>query len=53
MWKWVAALGVLSFLILVLTYITTYLVPGAHSYALLPAKDALRMALSALLGGGA
>lgn len=45
MWKWVAALGVLSFLILVLTYITTYLVPGAHSYVLLPAEEHLAAAL--------
>ena len=33
MWKMVAALAVLSFLILVLTYLATYVVPGAHSYA--------------------
>jgi len=33
MWKTVAALAVLSFLILVLTYVATYVVPGAHSYA--------------------
>ena len=33
MWKAVAALGVLSFAALVLTYVTTYLVPGAHSVA--------------------
>ncbi len=32
MWKTVAGLSVLSFLILVLTYATTYVVPGAHSY---------------------
>lgn len=32
-WKWVAALSVLSFIILVLTYLATYVVPGAHSYA--------------------
>lgn len=31
MWKLVAALAVLSFVALVLTYVTTYLVPGAHS----------------------
>jgi cytochrome c biogenesis factor len=34
MWRMVAALAVLSFVILVLTYATTYIVPGAHSYAL-------------------
>lgn len=33
MWKAVAALSVLSFAILILTYVTTYVVPGAHSYA--------------------
>ena len=33
MWRWVAALAVLSFLALVLTYLTTYVVPGAHSVA--------------------
>lgn len=33
MWKAVAALAVVSFVILVLTYVTTYIVPGAHSYA--------------------
>jgi len=33
MWRLVAALGLLSFLTLVLTYATTYLVPGAHSVA--------------------
>jgi len=49
MWKAVAILGVLSFTILVLTYVTTYVVPGAHSYALAP--DALPRA-AALLGRG-
>ena len=52
MWKAVAALAVLSFLILVLTYITTYVVPGAHSYALAPAVRQLAMALTCR-GGGA
>jgi hypothetical protein len=33
MWRVVAALAVLSFVALVLTYMTTYLVPGAHSVA--------------------
>jgi cytochrome c biogenesis factor len=33
MWRWVLALSVLSFAILVLTYLATYVVPGAHSYA--------------------
>jgi cytochrome c biogenesis factor len=33
MWKMVAALAILSFVVLVLTYLATYVVPGAHSYA--------------------
>ena len=33
MWRWVLALSILSFAILVLTYLATYVVPGAHSYA--------------------
>jgi len=33
MWKWVAALAILSFIVLVLTYLATYIIPGAHSYA--------------------
>ncbi len=33
MWRLVLALSLLSFLVLVLTYVTTYIVPGAHSYA--------------------
>ena len=33
MWRVVAALAVLSFVALVLTYLTTYIVPGAHSVA--------------------
>ncbi len=32
MWKWVAALSILAFLVLLLTYLATYIVPGAHSY---------------------
>jgi cytochrome c biogenesis factor len=32
MWKVVAALAILSFTVLVLTYLATYVVPGAHSY---------------------
>ncbi len=32
MWRWVAALSILSFLTLLLTYLATYVVPGAHSY---------------------
>ncbi len=48
MWRWVAALAVLSFAVLVLTYITTYIVPGAHSYA----AEVLRALPFAALGGG-
>jgi len=33
MWKAVAALSVIAFVALVLTYLTTYLVPGVHSVA--------------------
>lgn len=33
MWRVVAALLVISFLVLLLTYLATYVVPGAHSYA--------------------
>lgn len=33
MWRVVLALSVLSFVALVLTYVTTYVVPGAHSVA--------------------
>jgi hypothetical protein len=33
MWRAVAALAVLSFLVLVLTYVASEVVPGAHSYA--------------------
>ena len=32
MWRLVAALAILSFVVLVLTYLATYIVPGAHSY---------------------
>ena len=33
MWRAVAVLALLSFAVLVLTYVATYVVPGAHSYA--------------------
>lgn len=33
MWRTVAILAILSFASLVLTYVTTYVVPGTHSYA--------------------
>ena len=41
MWRWVVALSVLSFTVLVLTYVTTYVVPGAHSYASAVARGGL------------
>jgi len=34
LWRVVAGLSIVAFVTLVLTYITTYVVPGAHSYAL-------------------
>ena len=52
MWKLVAAIAVLSFLILILTYIATYVVPGAHSYASAETTRALA-ALASLLRGAA
>jgi len=52
MWKAVAALAVLSFVILVLTYVTTYLVPGAHSYALGPLPAVPQLAALVGVGGG-
>jgi cytochrome c biogenesis factor len=33
LWRWVLVLAFASFLALVLTYVTTYVVPGAHSVA--------------------
>jgi ABC-type transport system involved in cytochrome c biogenesis permease subunit len=33
MWRVVAALALISFAVLVLTYVASYVVPGAHSYA--------------------
>lgn len=33
MWKLVAGVAVVSFVVLILTYLATYVVPGAHSYA--------------------
>ena len=52
MWRAVAALAVLSFVILVLTYIATYVVPGAHSYAsTLRARPRQALALAAAARG--
>lgn len=45
MWRVVAALAILSFVVLVLTYLATYVVPGAHSYVLAPV-DPVRFAAS-------
>ncbi len=53
MWKTVAGLSVLSFATLVLTYVTTYIVPGAHSYVLAPGDGTIAMVFAALMGGGA
>jgi len=55
MWKAVAALAALSFLILVLTYVATYIVPGTHSYASAETVRALVAFLgkAPLSGGGA
>ncbi|MDH4139248.1 MAG: cytochrome c biogenesis protein [Coriobacteriia bacterium] len=33
MWRLVALVAILSFLVLLLTYLATYVIPGAHSYA--------------------
>jgi len=49
MWRTVATLAVLSFAILLLTYVATYVVPGAHSYALL--APSLRALATGSLGG--
>lgn len=51
MWRVVAAIAVLSFVILLLTYATTYVVPGAHSYASAP--QGLRQLAALARGGGA
>lgn len=51
MWKTVAVLGVLSFAVLVLTYATTYFVPGAHSYVSVPSA-ASELIASLTVGGG-
>jgi hypothetical protein len=52
MWRAVAALAVVSFAVLVLTYLATYVVPGAHSYAAwAPTRDGLEP-LARLWWGG-
>ena len=53
MWRAVAALALMSFAVLVLTYVATYVVPGAHSYAAwVPSARALPpMAAAAGRGG--
>ncbi len=51
MWRWVAALAVLSFVVLVLTYLATYIVPGAHSYALAAPPPAAMASLTPIAGG--
>ncbi len=52
MWRVVAVLSLLSFATLVLTYATTYLVPGAHSYAAIGAPSAFADAVLRVLAGG-
>jgi ABC-type transport system involved in cytochrome c biogenesis permease subunit len=52
MWKMVASLAILSFAILLLTYLATYVVPGAHSYAAADTGRALASAASALTRRG-
>ncbi len=52
MWKVVAGLSILSFVILVLTYVTTYVVPGAHSYAAAGAPSEFAAVVLAALKGG-
>jgi cytochrome c biogenesis factor len=54
MWRAVAVLGLLSFGVLVLTYIASYVVPGAHSYAAAWAPDihVLAKAFIAICRGG-
>ena len=52
MWRTVALLAVLSFAILLLTYVATYVIPGAHSYALAqPAVRLLACGATSLAGG--
>lgn len=52
MWRAVAALAVLSFAILILTYVATYVIPGAHSYAAM-APSAVQQAAAFTCRGGA
>ena len=51
MWKAVAALAVLSFAILILTYATTYIVPGAHSYAAVDVTALQALSTRPITGG--
>jgi cytochrome c biogenesis factor len=53
MWRVVAVLSILSFVVLVLTYIATYVIPGAHSYALAPAARVIADVAIACRGGAA
>jgi cytochrome c biogenesis factor len=53
MWRAVAALACISFAVLVLTYLATYVVPGAHSYAAwAPIPSAVARFTAMLAGGG-
>jgi cytochrome c biogenesis factor len=51
MWRVVAALSIISFVVLILTYVAEYVIPGAHSYALAPAAQALASLATACRGG--
>jgi len=51
MWRAVAALSIVSFVVLILTYLAEYVIPGAHSYALAPAASALASLAATLRGG--
>ena len=55
MWRVVAALALLSFAVLILTYVATYVVPGAHSYAAAwaPGIRELASAARGVVRGGA
>jgi hypothetical protein len=54
MWRMVAVLAVLSFAVLILTYVATYIIPGAHSYAAMAplTRDALHLAATLTCRGG-
>ncbi|HEY5539914.1 MAG TPA: cytochrome c biogenesis protein CcsA [Coriobacteriia bacterium] len=51
MWRVVAVLAIVSFVVLILTYIAEYVIPGAHSYALAPATHMFASLAVACRGG--